>query len=79
MSTVPGASSTFRGEDTDSTSVFRLHFEWAAGMKTSLHKHRGWELVLVRSGELNADVDGTRSTMRAGEFVELPTGSVHAI
>ena len=79
MSTVPGASSTFRGEDTDSTSVFRLHFEWAAGMKTSLHKHRGWELVLVRSGELNADVDGTRSTTRAGEFVELPTGSVHAI
>jgi hypothetical protein len=48
-------------------------------MKTSLHKHRGWELVLVHSGKLNAVVDGTRSTTRASEFVELPTGSVHAI
>ena len=48
-------------------------------MKTSLHKHEGWELVLVRSGELNAIVDGVRTAARAGEFVELPTGSVHAI
>lgn len=79
MSLTSPASRTFRGEDTDRSSIFRLLFEWAAGMKTSLHKHRGWELVLVRSGEINAIVDGIRSTTRAGEFVELPTGSVHAI
>lgn len=59
--------------------MFELHFEWAAGMSTSLHKHRGRELVLVRSGELNAIVDGVRQAARAREFVDLPAGSVHAI
>jgi hypothetical protein len=79
MAITPPASRTFRGNDTDRSSIFRLHFEWEAGMATSLHKHQGWELVLIRSGELNAIVDGIRSAKRAGEFIELPTGSVHAI
>ncbi|HEY8864073.1 MAG TPA: hypothetical protein VIO37_07870 [Candidatus Dormibacteraeota bacterium] len=41
-------------------------------MSTSFHKHRGWELVLIRSGELSAIVDGVRSIKREGEFIELP-------
>jgi len=56
-----------------------LHFEWSAGNSTSLHKHRGWELVLVRDGQLEGIVDGARKTVRAQEFMELPTGSTHAI
>jgi hypothetical protein len=73
------ASSTLRGEDIGLSSVFSLHFEWAGGDSTSLHKHRGWELVLVRSGELNGIVDGLRKTARAQEFMDLPAGSIHAI
>ena len=79
MAATPAASSTLRGEDTGLSSVFSLHFEWAGGDSTSLHKHRGWELVLVRSGELNGIVDGRRKTTRAQEFMDLPAGSIHAI
>jgi len=48
-------------------------------MRTSLHKHKGFELVLVREGRLHAIVDGTRFSAGQDEFIELPTGSVHAI
>jgi hypothetical protein len=48
-------------------------------MRTSLHKHKGFELVLVRSGSLHAIVDGIRLSAGQGEFIELPAGSVHAI
>lgn len=76
--TLPAAA-TLRGDDAGRSSVFRLHFEWAAGMSTSLHKHGGWELVLVRSGELNSMVNGIRNATGANEFIELPVGSIHAI
>ncbi len=48
-------------------------------MRTSLHKHKGFELVLVRDGRLHAIVDGTRLSAGQGEFIELPAGSAHAI
>jgi hypothetical protein len=75
---IPAASS-LRGLDQGDYETFALHFIWAAGMRTSLHKHRGFELVLVRAGRLHAIVDGTRLTAGQGEFIELPAGSVHAI
>jgi hypothetical protein len=40
---------------------------------------QGFELVLVRDGRLHAIVDGTRLRAGQGEFIELPTGSAHAI
>jgi hypothetical protein len=48
-------------------------------MRTSLHKHKGFELVLVREGRLHAVVDGTRLSAGQGEFIQLPAGSAHAI
>ncbi len=33
----------------------------------------------MRDGQLNGIVDGVRQTVRAQEFMELPTGSIHAI
>src|SRR5260370_39585407 len=72
-------ASSLRGPDQGDYEIFALHFTWAAGMRTSLHKHKGFELVLVRDGRLQAIVDGTRLSAGQGEFIELPTGSVHAI
>jgi hypothetical protein len=68
-----------RGEDTGLSSIFTLHFDWMGRNSTSLHKHHGWELVLVRTGKLHGMVDGVRKTARAHEFMDLPAGSVHAI
>jgi hypothetical protein len=59
--------------------VFVAHFDWSEPVATSLHRHAGWELVLVRSGELRSILDGRRTVTRAGSFLELPAGSVHAI
>jgi hypothetical protein len=73
------AASNLRGLDQGEYEMFALHFTWAAGMRTSMHKHNGFELVLVRSGRLNAIVDGTKSSAGATEFIELPAGSAHAI
>ena len=73
------AASSLRGLDQGDYEIFALHFTWAAGMRTSLHKHKGFELVLVRDGRLQAIVDGTRLSAGQGESIELPTGSVHAI
>jgi hypothetical protein len=36
-------------------------------------------MVLIRSGELHAVVDGIHKVGREPEFIELPAGSVHAI
>lgn len=73
------AVSSLRGLDQGDYEIFALHFTWAAGMRTSLHKHRGFELVLIRDGRLNAVVDGTKLSAGPAEFIELPAGSAHAI
>lgn len=73
------AASTLRGFDSGQWGVFGLHFEWTGPQRTSLHKHRGWELVLVRGGLLSAVIDGQRRVTGAGAYLELPAGSVHAI
>jgi hypothetical protein len=73
------AASSLRGLDQGDYEVFALHFDWAAGMRTSLHKHNGFEYVLVRSGRLHAIVDGAMSSAGPTEFIELPSGSAHAI
>src|SRR5260370_22207546 len=72
-------ASSLRGPDQGDYEIFALHFTWAASMRTSLHKHKGFELVLVRDGRLHAIVDGTRLSAGQGEFIELPAGSAHAI
>ncbi len=72
-------ASSLRGLNQGDYEIFALHFTWAAGMRTSLHKHRGFELVVVREGRLHAIVDGTRLSAGQGEFIELPAGSAHAI
>ena len=63
----------------DEETVFRIHFDWNEPQSTSLHKHAGWELVLVLRGEVESICDGRRGLTRAGEFLELPEGSAHAI
>src|SRR5260370_11120162 len=73
------AESSFGGFTQGDHEFFALHFTWSAGMRTSLHKHTGFELVLVRSGRVNAIVDGTRLNAGPDEFIELPAGSAHAI
>jgi quercetin dioxygenase-like cupin family protein len=72
-------ASSLRGLDQGDYEIFALQFTWAAGTRTSLHKHKGFELVLVREGRLHAIVDGTRLSAGQGEFIELPAGSAHAI
>jgi len=73
------AETSLRGLDEGEYEMFALHFDWAAGLRTSLHKHSGFELVLIRSGRLHAIVDGNRLSAGQGEFIELPAGSAHAI
>jgi hypothetical protein len=73
------AATSLRRLDQGDYEVFALHFDLAAGLRTSLHKHSGFELVLVRSGRLHAIVDGSRSSAGPAEFIELPAGWPHAI
>jgi hypothetical protein len=48
-------------------------------MRTSLHKHIGWELVLVHKGQLRAVIDERAESAQPGQFIDLPAGSEHAI
>jgi hypothetical protein len=73
------AASTLRGLDSGDHQVFSLHFEWTGPLRTSLYKHRGWELVLVRDGRLLSICDGRRGATEPGGFLELLAGSAHAI
>jgi hypothetical protein len=73
------AAAGLRGLDQGDHEIFALHFTWSAGMRTSMHKHRGFELVLVRRGRVHAIIDGTRLSAGPSEFLELPAGSAHAI
>jgi hypothetical protein len=73
------AASTLRGLDSGDNHVFSLHFEWTGPLRTSLHRHRGWELVLVRGGRLLSICDSRRGTTEPGGFLELPAGRAHAI
>ncbi len=59
--------------------VFVVHFDWSQPNGTTLHKHNGGELVLVRSGRLDAVVDGRLTKAVRGQYIDLPAGSVHAI
>jgi anti-sigma factor ChrR (cupin superfamily) len=59
---------TLRGRDDGENEVFRLHFEWTGETRTSLHKHRGWELVLVLAGTVGAVVDGKRTAAGPGGY-----------
>ncbi len=72
-------ATTVRGLDTGEATVFLLHCEWSAGTGTGLHKHAGWELVLVMGGELRYVRDGQRGAATSGSYLMLPTGSIHAI
>jgi hypothetical protein len=72
-------ASTLRGLDSGDHHVFCLHFEWTGPLRTSLHSHQGWELVLVRDGRLRSICDGHRRATEPGGFLELPAGSAHAI
>lgn len=74
-----GAASTLRGLDSGEYEVFSLHFQWTDPLRTSLHRHQGWELVLVRDGRLLSVCDGRRRLTKPGGFLELPAGSAHAI
>ena len=73
------AESTLRGLEQGDHDIFALHFTWSAGTRTSLHKHRGFEFVLVRNGRVNAILNGTSLSAGPAEFIELPAGSAHAI
>lgn len=73
------AASTLRGLDSGEHRVFSLHFEWINPLRTSLHRHQGWELVLVRDGRLLSICDGRRAATEPGAFLQLPVGSAHAI
>jgi mannose-6-phosphate isomerase-like protein (cupin superfamily) len=70
---------TLRDRDAGENEVFRLHFEWTGETRTSLHKHRGWELVLVLTGTIGAVVDGKRTAAGPGEYIHLPAVTAHAI
>ena len=59
--------------------MFSLHFEWTDPLRTSLHRHQGWELVLVRDCRLLSVSDGRQGSTKPGGFLELPAGSAHAI
>jgi hypothetical protein len=72
-------TTTVRGRDEGETAVFRLHCEWSAGTGTSVHKHAGWELVLITRGELRYVLDGRPGVAASGRYLELPAGSVHGI
>lgn len=72
-------ATTVRGLDTGRAAVFLLHCDWRAGTGTSLHRHAGWELVLVERGALRYVLDRDRGTATAGSHLKLPAGSTHAI
>jgi len=72
-------ASNLRGLDQGEYEMFALHFTWAAGTRTSMHKHMWFELVLGRDVRLHGIVYGSRSSAEPGEFIELPAGSAHAI
>lgn len=61
----------------------RLAFEFrvdpGGGVRQN-HRHCGQrEVMHCRSGELEVTVDGTPTTLRAGDTVELPAGALHTL
>jgi quercetin dioxygenase-like cupin family protein len=58
-------------------SLLRLRLPAGAG--APLHRHtQESETLAVREGELEVELEGDRRTLRPGEAVFLPRGSLHA-
>lgn len=72
-------SATDPSREPQAAAVFLLDCDWTAGTGTTLHKHAGWELALVRRGELRYVLDGRPGDVGVGGYLELPAGSVHAL
>jgi len=55
----------------------RVGFE--PGYVSPRHTHPGEEIIYVLEGILEYDIDGRRTTVKAGEVVFVPAETIHAV
>ena len=58
--------------------VFQARVEFAVGASFPRHTHPGEEIIYVTTGTLEYEVAGKLVTLKAGDVLFVPTGTVHA-
>jgi len=58
--------------------AIQLRVDFAAGASFPRHKHPGEEIIYVLTGTLEYEVDGKPVTLKAGDVLFVPYGTIHA-
>jgi quercetin dioxygenase-like cupin family protein len=58
--------------------VFQARVDFAPGASFPRHTHPGEEIIYVLQGTLEYEVSGKPVTLKAGDVLFVPTGTVHA-
>jgi quercetin dioxygenase-like cupin family protein len=58
--------------------VFQARVDFAAGASFPRHTHPGEEIIYVLAGTLEYEVAGKAVTLKAGDVLFVPYGTVHA-
>lgn len=58
--------------------VFQARVDFAPGASFPRHKHPGEEIIYVLAGTLEYEVAGKAVTLKAGDALFVPYGTVHA-
>ena len=58
--------------------VFQARVDFAPGASFPRHTHPGEEIIYVLEGTLEYEVAGKPVTLKAGDVLFVPTGTVHA-
>ena len=58
--------------------TLQARVDFAPGASFPRHRHPGEEIIYVLQGTLQYEVDGKFVTLKAGDVLFVPTGTVHA-
>lgn len=58
--------------------VFQARVDFAPGASFPRHTHPGEEIIYVLAGTLEYEVSGKPVTLKAGDVLFVPTGTIHA-
>lgn len=59
--------------------LIQVRVDFDPGYVAPRHTHPGEEIIYVLEGTVEYDIDGTRTTVKAGQVVFVPAETVHSV